>query len=224
MSSRLRQSLDLISLNAILLLVASGIASLDRSMYLNSLELHESWVSSKDSIQMGLMGAVEFGDRWQAVAGNRLNLAAWYGFHELRNRSAAVISELEVEAGFEPDGYVNLLYDIREDGFSGVRISNRTDLPSVQFRASPDGEFLSVRALTVSERLKFSSMAALQASSSGPTGRSVSGFAEACAPPGSTTLCFALPAARRFVKASAIHAASFGERSRYLAWGSLGSD
>lgn len=148
MTARFRKHLDLIAFNALILLGASVIAAQARGVNRNSLRLHPEWQSTKPLLAKSLMGAQAFVDSGQAVARNRLNLGAWFGFQEVRYGRQITLSELDVTVGFEPEGYVNILYDIRKDGYSGLRISNRRQLPSILFRASPDGQFLAVRTLS----------------------------------------------------------------------------
>lgn len=138
-----RRNLDLIALNLALLLAASAMAGGARALYRNSLSEHPIWKSTKPALAMKVMGARRYMLASQAVVRNRLDLSAWFGFQEVVYDRPLMLSEMDVNVEFEPDGYVNVLYDVRRDGYSGVRLSNRQDLPSIQFRATPEGEFLS---------------------------------------------------------------------------------
>ena len=138
-----RRNLDLIALNLALLLATSGIAGGARALYRNSLSEHPIWTSTKPALARRVMGARRYMLASQAVVRNRLDLSAWFGFQEVVYDRPLILSEMDVNVEFEPDGYVNVLYDVRRDGYSGVRLSNRQDLPSIQFRATPEGEFLS---------------------------------------------------------------------------------
>lgn len=149
MSSRPRRHLDLISLNLVLLLAASIIGERAYGLYRNSLAVHPDWKSTKSLLSKRVMGMEPFEDGPQTLAHNRLNLGVWWGFQEVRYARALRLTQLDAAVRFEPEGYVNVLYDVGAAGFSGVRISARRELPSVQFRASPEGEFVAVGRLAL---------------------------------------------------------------------------
>ena len=133
---------DLIGLNLGLLLIAALIASETRARYVNALERHPAWESTKRTLGTRLIGANRFVTTFQPMTRNRLNLGAWFGFQEVLFKREVDLSELRARVAVEPEGYVNVLYDVRAGGFSGVRVSNRADLPSIHFHATPEGRFL----------------------------------------------------------------------------------
>ncbi len=145
MSSRigpgLRANLDVILLVAGVLLATSLGVVRTRALYENSLSVHPEWISTKATLRRGVMGALAYTSGQQALARNRLNLGAWFGFQELLYRDAQDLAKLEFRFRVEADGYLHVLYDHRSDGFSGVRLSSRPDSPSFHYRASADGEF-----------------------------------------------------------------------------------
>lgn len=145
--SSLRRHADLVALNLALILVASGAAAYALATHRNALTLYPDWISTKPRLAKAVMGAYAFVDDTRAMARNRLDLSTWFGFQEVVDRSPAALTELDATVGVETDGYVNVLYDVRDSGFAGVRLSNRRDLPSVQFQSTPDGQFVSVRPL-----------------------------------------------------------------------------
>lgn len=147
--SRARRLLDLIALNLALLLMASAIASRARGLHHNTLSIHEDWRSTKPHLARYVMASREFEVGRRGLAGDRLDLGAWFGFQEVLYRRPLRLTELDASVRFERDGYVYVLFDVREDGFSGVRLSDRADLPSIHFRASPQGEFTVTRALAL---------------------------------------------------------------------------
>jgi lysophospholipase L1-like esterase len=147
LTARIRANADLIALNLALLLAATAIAATARGLYRNSLEAHPEWVATKASLAKPAMGEASYVVATQALARNRLNLDAWFGFQEVLYRRPLDLTSLTANVRFEPDGYVYVLYDVRKDGFSGVRISSRRDLPSTQFAATLDGGFISQEPL-----------------------------------------------------------------------------
>ena len=112
-SSGVRKHLDVIALNCVLLLIASALIVSARAVGQNSLDKHTAWHSTKDSLSRGLMGANTSVSDVRPVARNRLDLGAWYGFHEVLYTRALDVVEPRAAIGFERDGYVNVLYDVR---------------------------------------------------------------------------------------------------------------
>jgi lysophospholipase L1-like esterase len=119
----------------------------------NTLEMHPQWQSAKLNLEMRLMGAMAFVRSRQPLAGNKLNLGAFFGFQEVTRKRAEDLSELELAFRFETNGYVNILYDIRPSEFSGVRFSNNPDFPSIRFRAASSREFLETELLNIATPL-----------------------------------------------------------------------
>ncbi len=134
----------LISMVAASLLIAQCYALLG-----NSLKMHPEWQSAKLNLEMHLMGAFAFVQSRQPLAGNKLNLGAFFGFQEITRKKADDLSEFDVAFRVEPNGYVNILYDIRPGGFSGMRFSNNPNFPSMQFRAASSREFLETQLLNL---------------------------------------------------------------------------
>ncbi|MES2304426.1 MAG: GDSL-type esterase/lipase family protein [Gemmatimonadota bacterium] len=141
--ARPRRHLDLIGINLALLLIACAIATRARALRFNALRLHPHWVATKPNLARAVMGATYFLEEPQTLDRGRLHLGAWFGFQEVRYDAPLPLRRLEATVGVEADGYLIVLHDITPDGFSGVRLSARRDLPSIRFRAGPGGEFLS---------------------------------------------------------------------------------
>ena len=153
MSSRvgqsLRANLDIILLNTIVLLATSLGVVRTHALYENSLLVHPEWISTKATLRRGVMGALAFTSGQQALARNRLNLGAWFGFQEVLNRDTLDLAKLECRFRVEADGYLHVIYDHRADGFSGVRLSSGPDSPSFHYRATADGEFTTIEPLAL---------------------------------------------------------------------------
>lgn len=142
MSSRLRAHLDLLGLNLVTLAAASLLAGATYAQYRHHLGQHAEWTSTKTLLAKRVMGGRTFTNTPNALHRNRLDLGAWFGFQEVLTTRPLDLAGMDVRFCFEPEGYVNVLYDVRANGFAGIRFSDRRDLPTVQFRASPEGEFL----------------------------------------------------------------------------------
>jgi hypothetical protein len=145
----LRANRDLALLLAGALLVLSFAATRTYALYENRLSVHPEWESTKTTLGRGVMGAIAFVAGQQALARNRLNLGAWFGFQEVLHREELDLASLRFRFRNEEGGYVHVLFDHRPDGFSGVRFSSYRDLPGTIYRATPDGEFTSVDTVIV---------------------------------------------------------------------------
>ncbi|HEX2485173.1 MAG TPA: hypothetical protein VHQ66_07730, partial [Myxococcota bacterium] len=130
------------------LLLATSVAIVESwGIWQNSLRVHPEWVATKPTLGRGVIGAIAFASGPQAVARNRLDLGAWLGFQEVLSRDALDLARLAARVRVEPGGYVHVLYDVREDGFAGVRLGSGPDAPSLRYRAAPDGEFTEAHPL-----------------------------------------------------------------------------
>jgi hypothetical protein len=135
-----RANLDVVLLVAVVLLATSLGVVRTQALYENSLSVHPEWVSTKATLHRGVMGALPFVSGQQALARNRLNLGAWFGFQEVLGRDSLDLARLEFRFRVEPEGYLHMLYDHRTDGFSGVRLSSRAD-SQLPLTSTADGEF-----------------------------------------------------------------------------------
>ncbi len=144
-----RANLDLVFVNLAVIAGASLLAGHTYALYHNALRGHPEWTSTKITLEKGVVGAQEFAYNTQPLAGNRLNLGAWWGFQEVVSTDVVDLSEMELAFRLESDGYVHLLYDRRAQGFSGVRLSHRPDFPSIHYSASQTGEFTRVDSLAL---------------------------------------------------------------------------
>jgi lysophospholipase L1-like esterase len=152
MASAARENASLVAVNLALLLLASVAATWTYELYANSLAQHPEWVSTKATLKRGVMGAIAYQTDAQALARNRLDLGAWFGFQEVVYRHELDLAELDASIRFASGGYVSVLYDIGADGFSGIRFSDRDDMPSIHFRAQRTGRFIAADTLAPPER------------------------------------------------------------------------
>jgi lysophospholipase L1-like esterase len=140
-------NLDVFILNLVILLLASFSITRTYALYENTLNLHPQWESTKPLLQRGVMGALAFISTQQPLAQNRLNLGAWFGYQEVLYRDPVDVAKFSFRFRVEKDGYVHVLYDHREDGFSGIRFSTRPDFPGMSYRATPEGAYVSTEPL-----------------------------------------------------------------------------
>ncbi len=77
----------------------------------NTLTTHPDWGASKTRVTMDLMGANAYATETQALAGNRLNLDAWHGYHEVMYRKAIVPKRLEFQFYLGENAYICLIFN-----------------------------------------------------------------------------------------------------------------
>ena len=116
----------------------------------NSLQDNGKWVSTKQGLEMEVMGWSSFMKTSQALAGCRLNLDAWHGYQEVLT-AAKMYGFVKAEFDFRlsPGAYFALILDKGPERFLGIRISANGALKSQYFVARNDGEFLETRDLAV---------------------------------------------------------------------------
>jgi lysophospholipase L1-like esterase len=107
-----------------------------------SLERDGHWVSTKATLERGVIGAQEFLRGRQATAGQRLNLGAWHGYQEVVYREPIDPVEIACSIVLHGKAHASVVFDRTPAGFAGMRLSADPDRPSMLFRASPQGEFL----------------------------------------------------------------------------------
>ncbi len=115
----------------------------------NSLAGSGAWVSTKATLERGVIGAEQFLRAGQAVAGQRLQLGAWHGYQEVIYREPVDPVELRCTLVLHPRAHGSVVFNKSGRGFSGVRISLDPLRPSMLFTASADGEFLERTPLAV---------------------------------------------------------------------------
>lgn len=107
------------------------------------------WESTKPTLTWGLMGAVGYTITPVTLAGDRLNLGTWHGFQEVTWREPVAPQALDLTVQLSEGGHASVLYARTEAGFSGVRLSRSAHYPSIRFRATAAGEFVTSEALEV---------------------------------------------------------------------------
>jgi lysophospholipase L1-like esterase len=126
-----------------LLLAASAlpVAALVTALTLgqrNTLAHNDRWQAIKLERERGVMGALHFVDGRQALAGGRLDLGAWHGFHEVRLREPVRVRELHFRFELDEGAWLAFLWD---DGRHALRISRHALFPSALLEPTPEGAF-----------------------------------------------------------------------------------
>lgn len=89
------------------------------------------------------MGSDNYFEGTQALSGNKLNLGAWYGFHEVIHKKPVTLQQLEITFKLEEDAYFYFIFNKTDQEFEAIRFSANKDFPSAFVRVNSDGKFLS---------------------------------------------------------------------------------
>ncbi|MDX1502223.1 MAG: SGNH/GDSL hydrolase family protein [Thermoanaerobaculia bacterium] len=111
----------------------------------NTLFNNGNWVATKTTLEEGVMGAHSYVFTPQALAGGRLQLAAWHGYQEVLLREEVDPAAVELDFLLKPDAWLAVELQRTAAGYRGLRFSRHPDFPPMVFEASPEGEFLSKR-------------------------------------------------------------------------------
>ena len=129
---------------AAILLPCSALSTLVVLYSQNSLYLNNDWIVSKRMLQMGVWGADEYLLTRMPLARNVLNLGQYFGYQEVVLRE--ILHPVEISFDFEiPErSYVDVTFNRNDNRFSGIRLSELPDFPSMSFESTTEGEFLTV--------------------------------------------------------------------------------
>ena len=110
----------------------------------NSLYLNNDWIVSKRMLQMGVWGADEYLLTRMPLARNVLNLGQYFGYQEVVLREILYPVEISFDFEIPERSYVDVTFNRNDDRFSGIRLSELPDFPSMSFESTTEGEFLTV--------------------------------------------------------------------------------
>jgi hypothetical protein len=109
----------------------------------NTLYLNDRWIVQKRMMEAGVTGGDQFLIARSPLAGNRLNLGAWYGFQDVVLREQLVPTKIQFQFNIPDESYLDVTYGRTEARFSGVRLSRREEMPSFNFESNGEGKFVS---------------------------------------------------------------------------------
>jgi len=115
----------------------------------NTLLHNGRWRSSKTSLARGVMGAAAFMVTPTALSRNRLNLAAWHGFQEVKYRDPLNLREVSFDFQLRNESYLTFVHHGDANGFAGIRISRNPAFPPIAFTATPDGGIVTRESIPV---------------------------------------------------------------------------
>lgn len=116
----------------------------------NTLETNGQWIVTKTTHDLGVMGEESYRSGLQALAGNRLHLDAWHGYHEVYHQEYFPLDYLQCTIVLDADSWALLLLRTAADAPAyGLRLSTDDAHPPAYLTISPEGEFLSRSSLEI---------------------------------------------------------------------------
>ncbi|MFA5894630.1 MAG: SGNH/GDSL hydrolase family protein [Candidatus Shapirobacteria bacterium] len=110
----------------------------------NNLAKNSQWTSTKIGLEKSVNGAYEYFYWLQALAYDKLNLGAWYGYQELISQQTIPVHRVEFDYFLLPNSYVDFVYDKNPLSYYSFRISSNPLFPSAVIKLKNTGEYESV--------------------------------------------------------------------------------
>jgi hypothetical protein len=108
----------------------------------NTFLYHPGWVVSKaECARPPMTRGVEVVASRNALAGNRLNLHAWFGCNELFLNKAFQLQSLSFRFRLDRGGELNVLFNRDRDSMSGFRLVRQKKVRIAHFQAETSGRF-----------------------------------------------------------------------------------
>jgi hypothetical protein len=107
----------------------------------NTFLYHPNWVVSKLTRARPVMGAMEPFEHRNTLAGNRLNLDAWYGCSEFLVNRVFELQSLSFRFRLGRQGELNVLFNRNRDSVSGFRVRREENGRVTHFQADASGRF-----------------------------------------------------------------------------------
>jgi len=109
---------------------------------LNSLYNNGNWVSTKASLEKGVMGSVAYFVTQKAVERDHLDLRSWHGYQEVVYKDPVDPRYVKFDAFVEGLAEFTFIFNKDSAGFCGFRIHENEKDEYVFFSASPGGRFI----------------------------------------------------------------------------------
>ena len=141
-SRRLQAAVLLVSMA-----ISAALGALAARSYLtwhNTLANNGNWISTKTTLERGLIGAYSFINGRQTLAGGALHLDAWHGHNEVTHvRELGGLESIELDVKLAGGAYLVVFFNrLPGEDYDAVRLSARDHMHSGVLRVSPEGEFL----------------------------------------------------------------------------------
>jgi lysophospholipase L1-like esterase len=138
----------------VLLLIVPAAALTEVYLLLhNGFAANGRWIASKEKCGIVPVGAKRFATGLQALAGNRLNLGAWFGFQEVLSKEFYSPDEIEFDFRLGKNAYLAFVLQDDDGSSFGFRMGTHRGFWDITFAADITGKFLD-RRLVVPMRLK----------------------------------------------------------------------
>jgi len=115
----------------------------------NSIYLNDRWIAEKRMMKMGLVRGDEYLLTRTPLARNMLDLGRYHGYQEVIYRDLLTLSSLEFDFSIDDASYLDVTYNRDDNGYAGVRLSRRQDMPSFAFESTAQGGFRSRRLIPI---------------------------------------------------------------------------
>ena len=138
---------------AVLQLPGSFALALILLLQTNTLSSNPSWTATKTTLARGVMGANHFVEGRKATQQNALDLGAWHGYQEvvLNRPVGSTTSRISFDVALADDAYLSFIFNKKESGFQGVRLSRNPRFANMLFTADGQGRFLSKTPFALSK-------------------------------------------------------------------------
>ncbi|MBN2545103.1 MAG: SGNH/GDSL hydrolase family protein [Spirochaetes bacterium] len=103
--------------------------------------------------EIDLIGAENYMNTTNALAGNILNLGAWFGYHELIHKNRLPFRKLEFDFILTDLAYFSIIYNKNNYGYSGFRLSFNSNFKNIYFKADNIGLFKTKKELNFNEAI-----------------------------------------------------------------------
>jgi len=150
---RIRPRYALILLN-LAIIISSFLIYYALGSYAHISPLYDNgnWISTKLTLDKGVVGAVSFMVTKYPLRMNKLDLSSWNGFQEITYKDEIALSMTDFDFMLDDRAYLIFIFNKDATGFSGIRISNNERYSSMYFNADAEGKFESKTNLNVKIR------------------------------------------------------------------------
>lgn len=108
----------------------------------NTLAQNGKWVAEKRELALAVMGAEQFYFDRQAVAGGKLDLGSWHGYHQVTYADQLDLKQLHVNFDMDESSYLYFLFGSDGDEYFVLRLSTHRMYRNAWLRIKKSGEFV----------------------------------------------------------------------------------
>lgn len=108
----------------------------------NTLKNNGNYIVSKQLLESGVMGSLNYFEGTQALSGEKLNLGEWYGFQEVIYQKPITLNRIDFKFKLDKGAYFYLIFNKKSNEFEAIRFSANKDFPSAFIKANTNGKFI----------------------------------------------------------------------------------